>query len=161
MTKLTETTGHVTPSETRNLTPFDELDQMFDSMLNRGFFQPLDWAWGETPLYRNLHERMPKIDVIDRDDSILIRAETPGVKKEDLEVDITGDRLSIKGQTREETEERGEFYRSEIRHGSFSRTITLPRGVDGAQATANFKDGLLEITLPKTEVESGHKVDID
>jgi HSP20 family protein len=80
-----------------------------------------------------------------------VRAEIPGVDRKDLEVDLTGHLLRIKGERRrEEKTEKGEFVRSEIARGTFSRTIRLPEDLDFDKAKADFKDGILEIHLPKT-----------
>ena len=83
----------------------------------------------------------------------------PGVNKEDVHVTITGNRMTIKGETRhEEKEEKGDYYRCEISRGSFSRSVTLPVDVDDTKAKAEIKDGMLEITLPK--IEEAKKRDI-
>jgi HSP20 family protein len=106
--------------------------------------------------------RLPKLDVIDRDNEVVVKAEVPGVKKEDLEISVTGDLFTIKGQTRrEEKEEKGDYYRSEVSQGSFSRTVTLPATVDEAGAKAQLKDGMLEVTLPKTEKSKKRAIKID
>jgi HSP20 family molecular chaperone IbpA len=83
-------------------------------------------------------------------DEVLVKAEIPGVTKDDLEVSVDESTVTIKGQTsHEEKEEKGDYYRSEIRRGAFSRTIALPREVDASKAKATFKDGILELSLPK------------
>jgi HSP20 family protein len=82
----------------------------------------------------------------------MLRAEVPGVEKKDIDVSVTGNSVTIKGETkREEKEEKGEYYRSEISRAAFSRTLALPAQVDPERANASFKDGVLEITLPKVE----------
>jgi HSP20 family protein len=162
MLKLNEKKGHVIPAEPRSLTPFEEIDQVFDSLFEHGLLRPFEWWLGEkTPMLRGLRGTMPRVDVIDREDHILIRAEVPGVRKEDLDITLSGDHLLIKGESKEEKEETGEFYRAEIRRGSFSRTIALPTGVVGEQAKARFENGLLEIRIPKAEQETRRKVDIE
>lgn len=105
--------------------------------------------------------RMPSVDVIDRDDEVVVRAEVPGVDKKDLDVSMSDSEITIKGTTsREEKEEKGEYYRHEISRGSFSRTVTLPATVDSEKAKAEFKDGLLEIHLPKAEKAKRHHLSI-
>jgi HSP20 family protein len=137
----------------RPLHPIEEMDRMFEQLFPRGWMLPFAW---ERPLLAEmglkLEGKMPRIDVVDRDAEILVRAEAPGVKKEELEVAITGNSVTIKGQTgHEEKEEKGEYYRCEISRGAFSRTVSLPAEVDADKAAAEFKDGVLEIRLPKLE----------
>jgi len=137
----------------RPLHPFEEMDRVFERLFPRGWMFPYAW---ERPLLAELgltHEgKMPRIDVIDRDVEILVRAEAPGAKKDDLEVAITGNTVTIKGQTsHEEKEEKGEYFRCEISRGAFSRTVSLPAEVDAEKAVAEFKDGVLEVRLPKIE----------
>jgi HSP20 family protein len=105
---------------------------------------------------------MPRVDVIDREDEILVRAEVPGVDKKDLEVSLTDNAVTIKGSTRhEEKEEKGDFYRSEISRGSFSRTVALPGEVDGDKAKASFKDGVVEIAMPKLEASKRRSIKVE
>jgi HSP20 family protein len=106
--------------------------------------------------------RLPKLDIIDRDNEVVVKAEVPGVKKEDLEIAVTGDRFTIKGQSRRvEREEKGDYYRSEVSTGSFSRTVTLPATVDEAGARAQLKDGMLEVILPKIEKAKKRAIKIE
>jgi HSP20 family protein len=94
----------------------------------------------------------PELDVIDRDGEVFVTAEIPGVKKEDLQISLAGNMLTIKGETRsEEKEEKGEYYRCEISRGLFSRSVLLPTAVDDSKAKAEIRDDMLEITLPKAD----------
>ena len=104
--------------------------------------------------------KVPKIDVINRDKEIVVKAELPGVAKEDIDVSMTDNTVTIKGSTsHEEKEEKGDYYRCEISRGSFSRTVALPGDVDADKAKASFNDGILELTLPK--VERSHRKTIN
>ena len=138
----------------RAITPFEEMERMMDRFFEgafpRGWLRPLRW---ERPLVSELAEvRMPNVDLIERDEEIVLRAEVPGVEKKDIDVSVTGNAVTIKGETkREEKEEKGEYYRCEISRAAFSRTLALPANVDPDRANASFKDGILEITLPKVE----------
>lgn len=147
----------------RMLSPFEEMERIFENAFPRGWLRPFAW---ERPLWHELFEPMeasfPKVDMIDRDDEILVRAEIPGVAKKDLEVLVTDDTLTIKAaRRREEKEEKGDFYRREISHGAFARTLMLPATVDGAAAKARFKDGVLELTLVKVEKAKRHSVPVE
>jgi HSP20 family protein len=138
---------------TRALSPFEEMERFFEGAFPRGWLRPFrrEWpAWAE--LAAPFEGRMPKVDVIDRDEEVVVHAELPGVDKEDVDVSLAEDRLTIKGSTKKEhTVEKGDYFRSEISQGSFSRTIVLPAAVDGEKAKATFSDGILELTMPKLE----------
>ncbi len=135
-------------------TPFDEMEQLmerlFGALTPRGWLRPWRFEWPAWP--ELVEQRLPRVDIIDRDDEVVVRAELPGVDKKDLEVSMSENSLTIKGSTRrEEKEERGDYYRHEISRGSFARTVSLPTEVDGEHAKAAFKDGVLELVLPKRE----------
>lgn len=153
--------GELQKAPSRALRPFEEMERMFDDFFGRGWMRPLRFA--STPdLSAAWEGRLPKVDVVDRDDEVLVRAEVPGVNKEDLEVLVNGDLFTIKGKTRhEEKEEKGDYYRCEVSQGSFSRTVTLPAMVDEAKAKAELKDGMLEVTLPKTEKSRKRAIKIE
>ncbi|MCL4315711.1 MAG: Hsp20/alpha crystallin family protein [Gammaproteobacteria bacterium] len=141
------------------MSPFEEMERMFESMLPHGWMRPLRWA---QPLWSDLTGGLaPRVDVIDRDDEIVVRAEVPGVDKKDLDVSMTENSVTIKGSVRREAkEEKGEYCRCEIAHGAFTRTIALPAEVDDTKAKAVFKDGMLELTIPKREKAKRHSVAI-
>lgn len=147
----------------RALAPFEEMERMFDSFFPRGWLRPFGWErphWAE--MMSAFEERMPKVDVIDREGEVVLRAEVPGVRKEDLDVSVSDNAVTIRGETRhEEKEEKGDYYRSEMRRGSFARTIALPSNVNADQAKASFSDGVLELTLPKVEKTKKRSVRID
>lgn len=135
------------------LTAFEEMERLFDRLFPRGWMRPFRWeplTWHEmAPLFEG---GLPKIDVIDRDSDIVVRAEIPGVEKKDLEVSLTENLLTIKGRTGHEVkEEKGDYYRCEMSRGEFTRTVALPAPVLGDKAKAELKDGVLELTLPKVE----------
>lgn len=154
--------------------PVDEMEKMVErarnierSMLGN-FFQhhwlsPLRW---EEPLFGDFADLFkhvgPKVDIVERDGEILVRAEVPGVTKDDLDISLTEDTVTLHGKTcHEEKAEKGDYRRMEISKGEFTRTLNLPAGVDGAKASATFKDGLLELTLPKLKKSVRHAVKIN
>jgi HSP20 family protein len=141
---------------TRALSPFEEMEErmerLFEDFIPRGWMYPFHWGQPMRREFPRFEMKMPKVDIIDRDNEVVLKAEIPGVNKEDLKVSVDEGTVTISGKTsHEEKEEKGDYYRSEIRRGSFIRTVVLPRGVDGAKAKANFKDGILELTMPKLE----------
>lgn len=155
----------VTP--THAISPFEDVDRMFDTMFEgfmpRGWMRPFrrEWPmWGESAM--PLRTRIPKVDIIDRDDEVVVRAEVPGIDKDDLDVTVSENRVTIKGETkREEKEEKGDYLRCEISRGEFSRTVALPHYVDSDAAKARFSDGVLELTMPKVEKAKRHSIKIE
>lgn len=142
--------------------PFEEMDRMFENLLQRSWMRPFSF---ERPMWREsempFKGKVPSMDVIDQDENVLVRAEVPGVDKKDLDISVTENTVTLKGKTcHEEKEEKGDYYRCEISRGAFSRTVTLPHEVDADQAKAAFKDGMLELTLPKMKKTSRHTVQI-
>jgi HSP20 family protein len=150
----------VTPAHM--LSPFDEMDRMFDGFFRRGMMRPWRIDWPAFPEMASPEMRMPKVDLVDRENEVFIRAEVPGVDKKDLDISVGDNSVTIKGSTRhEEQEEKGDYFRCEISRGTFSRTVALPTAVDSTRAKAEFRDGLLELTLPKLEKAKRHSVKID
>jgi len=134
---------------------FGDMDRLFDDFLGRRWLRPAGWErFAELPGF-------PSVDVIDRDDEVLVRADVPGYKKEDIDISVSNSTLTIKGETKtEEKEEKGDYYRCEISRGAFSRMVPLPAEVDDAKAKASMKDGVLELTLPKLEKSKRHSIAI-
>jgi HSP20 family protein len=131
--------------------PFKEIAKLFDWKPAKIF----DWDMPEM--------RFPAIDVEDKGDSLLVKAEIAGVKPEDMEVELHGDQLLIRGEKKEEKEEKDEerkYYYKERSFGSFSRTITLGVEVDPEDIDAQYKDGILSVTLKKSEAKKAKKIDI-
>jgi HSP20 family protein len=145
------------------LSPFDAMDRLFEGFFPHGWLQPWrrSWpSWGEMPAL--LEAKMPHVDVIDRDEEIVVRAELPGVEKKDLDISVSDSTVILKGTTcHEEEEEKGDYYRCEISRGAFARSVALPGEVDGAKAKALFKDGMLELTLPKIAKSKRHSIKLD
>lgn len=107
--------------------------------------------------------KMPSVDVIECDNEIVVKAELPGVDKKDLDVSVTSNSVTIKGGAthHEEKEEKGDYYRSEISRGSYSRILSLPAEVDENKTQSTFKDGILKLTIPKRKISNRHTVKID
>ncbi len=149
-------------SPVRALSPFEEMDRMFDNFFRRGWVRPWRFEWPSLPEMALPEMKLPKVDVIDLENEILVKAEVPGVDKKDIDISVGENTVTIKGETRrEEKEEKGDYYRCEISRGAFSRTVALPVAVDGAKARAAFKDGMLELTLPKMEKAKRHSIKVD
>lgn len=145
------------------ISPFEEMEQWFDSIFpRRGWVRPM---W-EHPRFGGMmaamEARFPKMDVLDKEEEIVVRAEVPGLAKGDLDITLMGDCLTIKGQTKHEKkeDEKGRYFRREISSESFERTLTLPASVDAAKVKSSFTDGVLELTMPKLEKVKQHKISI-
>lgn len=92
---------------------------------------------------------------------MIVKLEVQGVEKEQLHVSVTEDEITVRGETRKETEEKKKsYYRQEIRYGAFQRTMPLPADVDPAKASAELKEGMLKITLPKAAQAKARRVDV-
>jgi len=99
-------------------------------------------------------EWVPQIEVLQNNGQFIVRADLPGLTKDDVKVELTDDVLTISGERKEEKEEKREgFYRSERSYGSFYRQIPLPQGANTENAAATFHNGVLEITMPAKKVE--------
>ena len=126
----------------------------FPSFFGREFlpfrkeFENVDWV--------------PKVEVLQHNEELTVRAELPGLTKDDIKVEVTDKALTLSGERKEEKEEKREgYYRSERNYGSFYRRIPLPEGVNTDKVTATFNNGMLEVVLqvPKTELRT-RKVEI-
>ncbi len=150
------------PMPSRVLSPFEEMERMIEAFVPRGWLRRGRWEWPEwSDLPTPFEGRTPKVDVIERDEDILVKAELPGIDKNDIDISVTDNTLSIKASEKREAEkEEGEFYRKEIVEGAFSRSILLPAEVDGDKAKATFKDGLLEVYIPKIRKAKRRKIEV-
>jgi len=129
--------------------PFRDLISLRDAM-DRLFEEAFMRPWGRWPTFAE--EAVLPVDVYETDDSVIVEASIPGVKPEDVDVSITGDTLTIKGEVKAERKvERENYIRQERRYGSFCRAVTLPGGLEKDKAEADFQNGVLTITFPKSE----------
>ncbi len=118
------------------------MDRLFDD----SFFRP----WRLTDVFGDAAE-LP-IDMYQTDDTVVVKASVPGINPEDVEISITGNTLTINGQTKEENEvKKDDYLRQERRFGAFSRNILLPNSLQTGKAEASFEDGVLTLAIPKAE----------
>lgn len=131
---------------------YGDVDRMFDSLL-RGWMAPASLSesgWS------------PSIDISESDSELVVSAEVPGVKPEDIDIEIDDSKLVVSGEKRQENEEKGDnYYRVERSYGSFKRVFALPPNVDSSSVKASSKDGVLRISIPKSEVAAQKKVEIE
>jgi HSP20 family protein len=127
-----------------------EMEEVFDR-----FFRDWPRLWGEG------REMGLAMDVIDRRDEILVRVDVPGVSEKDVEVTVDNGVLTVRGQRKEEHEDRDEdYYAAERWAGAFSRAVTLPAAVDADRIKATLKHGVLEIRLPKAKEAVGRRIEV-
>ena len=130
----------------------DRINRIFEEAFPRGAakdteFAPADWR--------------PAVDTFEEGNNVVIKAELPGVKKEDITIDVKDNVLTLKGERSAETEVKEEnYYRREHSYGKFFRAFTLPDAVDPNKIEASCKDGVLKISIPKTEAAKTKKIDI-
>ncbi|MBI3775284.1 MAG: Hsp20/alpha crystallin family protein [Gammaproteobacteria bacterium] len=151
-----------TASPLRLVDPFTEIERIFEGFFPRGRSRPSRWDLLNWPGTAELAAKSPRVDVIERDAEVLVRAELPGVEKDKLDISLTDDTVTIKATTgHEEKEEKGDYYRCEISRGEFVRTLTLPAAVNTDKAKASFKNGILELTLPKMEQAKRRNIKVE
>ena len=142
MERLRSTRGLIPWSPHREL---EEMDRRFDEVFGRSL---LPLIWRRLPL-----EQMnwaPALDAFEKDDKLVVKAEVPGMKEDDIHVSVEGDTLTIRGEKKSESEVNDEdYYRCERSYGSFFRSVALPSTVDTSKIEADYEDGVLEVTLPK------------
>lgn len=147
------------PEKAELVSPFEEMERWFGDFFNRPFFSPM---WMPRFNLPRMQQVTPSLDIYEEEDAVVVKAELPGIGKEDVEVDISDDLLTISGEKKaEEKLERKDYHRIERSYGSFSRSVRLPGEVLSDQAKASFKDGVLEVRIPKTEAAKQKKRKIE
>ena len=144
--------------------PMNDMERMWENFFSHNWMRPSQWElpWlGEFPMPFE-RRMMPKVDILDRDRELVLRAQVPGVEKKDLQVTVTDTAVTLEGSMhRDEKEEKGDFFRRECAWGTFARSIALPCDVDSAKAKATLTDGMLELHLPKMSQSKRRHVAID
>lgn len=128
-----------------------DIDRLFDRL----------WDDFGMPLSTRVEREKPHIDLSETEESLIIRAEVPGINPEDLEISITENILTIKGEMKQvNKEESGDYHRMERRYGYFSRTLRLPCKIVADDVQATYKTGVLNIVMPKCKEMSGPEIRI-
>ena len=136
----------------------EEMDRLFDDFgFGRGLAFPRLGGFAESAF-----DWAPQTEVFERDNKLIVQVDLPGLSKDDINVDIDENHITIRGERRSEHKQEEEgFYQSERSYGSFYRAIPLPEGIDPDEARAEFRDGVLEITMPLPEQRSrGRRLEI-
>ena len=126
-----------------------EMEDLWENLAGEREFLPMRGEW------------MPALDVSETKDSLIVKAEVPGMEPKDIDISLTGDLLTLKGEKKQKTEEKKEnFHRIETRYGAFSRTIRVPVSVDSDKIEASYDNGVLKIVLPKKEEVKAKQIEI-
>jgi len=126
-----------------------QLDEAFTELSRSGGYEESYGRW------------TPAVDIFERGDDLVIRAELPGINRDEIEVSVENDTLTLKGERKNDVEvENGKSYRVERTYGAFTRRFVLPTTVDPSRIQATHKDGVLELVLPKSEKSKPRRVDI-
>ena len=140
--------------------PFRELEDLRDEMdrLFERTFGRTTPARREAPVVRGW---APAIDMFERENEVVVRAEIPGMSKEDINISALGNTLTISGERKSEEEvKEDDYYCCEHSYGKFQRDISLPQGVDAENIKASYKNGVLEVVLPKKEEAKPKKIEV-
>lgn len=138
---------HLTRPSLRKRDPFFDFDNEVGRFLN-------NWDPIETQL------SIPKCDVRELEHSFSLSFDIPGVKKEDLSLEVKDNVLTVTGERRSEKTDSDKFLRQEVKYGKFSRSFSLPEGANEEAIEANFENGVLTVHLPKTEKKKAKKISI-
>jgi HSP20 family protein len=142
--------GERQPEQTqgrRFLSPMAQMDRLFDEMFKRPFFS----LWSPRMETGEMEELYCPVDIYEDGESVIVKAEIPGIKKENINVQLTPDSITISGKkSGEERVEQKDYFRVERSYGSFTRSLRLPVETMTDKARAVFKDGVLEVRIPKS-----------
>jgi HSP20 family protein len=130
----------------------EEMDRLFNQFVRRGDGEEGSWIRGMWA---------PLVDIYENNDAYVLKAELPGFTKDDVQIELHNDRLIIRGERKQETEAKEEqYHRRERAYGRFERAFVLPTMIDADKVTANFKNGILELRLPKSEAAKPKRIAI-
>ena len=139
----------------------ERLERRMEDMFGR-FFGERRLSVGEKqPLWQS-EGRMPAIESRVENGNVIVKADLPGVDPKDVSISITGNQLTITGERKhEEKKEEKDYVYQEVQYGKFARTLTLPEGIDADKVKANYKDGVLQITMPAPKALAAKKIQIE
>jgi len=136
--------------------PFREMEDVFDR-----YNKALSWPRLGASEIMTGGDWAPRVDIAETEKEFIIKAEVPEVKKDEVKISVDNGVLSIRGERKQEKEEKGKkFHRVERYYGSFTRSFTLPDNVDETKIEASFKDGMLNIQIPKSEKSKPKAIDV-
>lgn len=137
------------------------MEEIFEDFFRRPFGRMM---WPGTERILEAVEPEPSVDIFEEEDSVVVKSDLPGMSKDDIEVNLTDDTITLSGEKKEEEKiERKNYYCHERSYGSFTRTFALPKEVQSDKAKASFKNGVLEVRIPKSEIakKKEQKIEIE
>jgi HSP20 family protein len=135
---------------------FTTLQNEMNRLFNTVFDAPAPGNGGST-----MRRWMPAMDLVETEDNFVLRADLPGMKEDDVKIEFEDGTLTVSGERKAEHESKNEgYYRVERAFGSFSRSLTLPQGIDPEAVTASFNNGVLEVRIPKPEQRKPRRIEI-
>jgi len=131
-----------------------EMDRLFDSFIRDPWGSLSEGLGGQ-------RSWLPTVDIAETDQDVTVRAEIPGINPRDLEISVSGNRLTLAGEKKDHTEKQSkDYYHTESHYGAFRRTIELPSGVDPEQVSAEHSNGVVTIRLKKTRAAATRKIEV-
>lgn len=150
----------VQKEEMRPVFSLEDMDRSMETFF-RNPFSIFSRPMSSLPEFSALENVTPSVDIFEEGNEVVVKAEIPGTKREDIDVTITENSLQISGEKKQEEKvEKKDYQRIERRYGSFCRSFRLPDNVDSGKAKASFKDGLLEIRMPVSKEKKQKKITI-
>jgi HSP20 family protein len=129
-----------------------DIEQAFEPFFSESWFRPFSRSWLDFWRPQAFTLEAPAIDVYEENDDLVVKAEIPGLTRDEIDVTVSGNMLTVKGEKKKEEEiNEKDYYRCERAFGAFARTVELPVAVKTDNVKASFKDGILEVRFPKTE----------
>lgn len=158
MAKEKEKAELVVKKEPDMLSPFGEMERYFDEIFHQPFSLFRHSMWPRTQ-FPGREVIAPTVDIYEEGKEVVVKAEIPGMKKNDINIDISENSMTISGEKKQEKKiDRKDYHRVECSYGSFCRSFRLPDSVNSDKAKASFKDGILEIRMPKSSKGKKKKI---
>mgnify|MGYP000630775723 CR=1 FL=1 len=144
------------------LSAFKDLESRVENMFHNMWSNPFHHEKFPDNFSFSSLSKMPRIDVVDRDKEIFVKAELPGFDKDDLDISIANNQLVIKAKScKEEKEEKGDYLKQEIRKSEVYRSVLLPADVEDEKIKTSFKNGVLKLTIPKQEESQRKQIKVE
>ncbi len=141
--------------------PFERMEEMFNEYLRRPLLRS---RWSDFPHMFSGEEPVLSVDIYEEGNNVILKSDLPGMTSDDIEITLTEDSITVSGEKKkEEKMEKEDYYYVERSYGYFSRTLHFPVEVKEDEARASFKDGVLEVTIPKADVtkKTGRKIKVE
>ncbi len=142
------------------LAELSRLEDTFDKFVDRFFSDFFPTRWEKEESLPGI-EWTPAVDLMEKEDHFILKLEIPGIKKEDIDISVSDDVVTVKGELKKIKKDKGEtYYLAEMCCGSFGRSVKLPHEIDSNKVEATLKDGVLELKLPKKEIHKPKVIEV-